>query len=261
MKEEKKKVCPSSIEGANVENVKVDVTDTTTTKGKISSKFTIVDDSEVLDSFESPDKNKVFQSVNDYLCPVKFDDTKLVESLQPLVSSGILSEEAKNAAIMKAKREFLDANSKVIESAQNMTFAEVIDKLKENKVLFNQVLSVCAVSDFIEDRYINGKEVLIYRANQCYDKEGNERYAKEVLSKTINGKTFDSEVFVEKREITTDNIVLSIRYYSAKQNALKRLNNKVSDYKRLLENVLTSAAKAIDNGFSKQQIIDAINAL
>lgn len=261
MKKDEKKVCTSKVDGANTDNVLVDVVDSTTTKGKVSSKFTIVDDSEVLDAFENPDKNKVFQSVNDYLCPVKFDDTQLIASLQPLVSSGILSEDAMNAAIMKAKKEYMEQNSEVIESAQNMTFAEVISKLKENKTLFSQMLSVCNVSEFIEEKYVNGNNVLIYRGAQCYDKDGNERYAKEVLSKTINGKTFEEVVFVEKREITTANIILAIRYYASKQNAMRRLANKVSEYKRLLENVLISAAKAIENGFSKEMIINAINAL
>ena len=261
MKKDEKKVCTSKVDGANTDNVLVDVADSTTTKGKISSKFTIVDDSEVLDAFENPDKNKVFQSVNDYLCPVKFDDTKLVESLQPLVSSGILSEDAMFAAIAKAKKEYMEQNIEVIESAQNMTFSEVISKLKENKTLFSQMLSVCNVSEFVEERYVNENNVLIYRGAQCFDKDGNERYGREIMKREINGKTFEEIVFVEKREITTANIILAIRYYASKQNALKRLANKVSDYKRLLENVLNSAAKAIENGFSKEQIINAINAL
>ncbi len=261
MKKDEKKVCTSKVDGANTDNVLVDVADNTTTKGKATAKFTIVDDAETLDSFETPDKNKVFAAVNDYLCPIQFDDSQIRKGMEALVNSGILSTEVMEAAIAKAKREFLDANSELIESAQNLSFEEVISKLKENKTLFAQMLSVCAVSDFVESNYTDGESIFIYRGAQCYDKEGNERYAREILKKEINGKSFEETVFVEKREITTDNIVLSIRYYASKQNALKRLNNKVSDYKRLLENVLTSAAKAIANGFSKEQIINAINAL
>lgn len=238
----------------------VEIEDNTTTKGKVSGKFTIVDDSTATESIEKIDKNKLFLEISDFFCPVKFDDSDLRNNLQPLVNSGILSEEAMIKAIETSKKEFLDLHSDEIEAANNMTFAEVLQKLQTNEGLYKKLLNVCCISKLEESNYIdsNGK-VLIYRANQCQDKEGKDRYQEATLTKTENGRTFVQPLFVEVREQNTTNILLSIRYYASKQNAAKSLLNKVTDYKRILTNVFDVASKAKENGFSLEQIINEVN--
>lgn len=240
----------------------VEIPDNTTTKGKVSAKFTIVNDSEVTDSIEKPDKNKVFADVSDYFCPIKFDTTQLENSLQPLVNSGILSEDAMISAIEKSKKEFFEANSEIIEKANNLTFSQVIDKLKENGKLYQKVLQVCNISDIVESEYINEEgKVKIYRANQCLDKEGNNRYMDVTLYKDVNGKRFSQSLFVELREQTTANILLSIRYNQSKRDATRKLFNQISEYNRILVNVTETAKKAKENGFSYSQVIDAIKGI
>ena len=239
----------------------VEVSDNTTTKGKISAKFDLSDQALAVEDLEKLDKNSVFAEVSDFLCPVKFDDTALQTALKPLVAAGVMSEETKTAAIQKAKKEFLEDHSDEIEKANNFSFAEVVAKLQENETLYKKVLSVCKVSELVESNYIADNRVMIYRASQCTDNEGKERYKDVSLSREENGQKFSVSLFVEYREVTTANIVLSIRYYQSYLDALKRLNNQISDYRRILENVISLAQKAKDNGFSKDQIFTAIESI
>lgn len=233
----------------------VDVLDATQTKGKVSGNFNLVESAKAEEAIEKVDKNQLFSvELADYFCPVKFDASALENALSPLVASGIMSEEAKLAAIEKAKREFLEAHSEEIAAAQNLTFAEVLAKLQENKTLYNKVLTACKVSGLEESNYIENGKVAIFRANQCQDKDGNNRYTDVTLKATENGVEFTANMFVEYREITTNNILLAIRYYSSKQEAQKKLSNQLADYRRILVNVETSITKAKENNFTKDQI-------
>ena len=154
----------------------VEVMDATQTKGKVSGNFNLNDIAAAEEKTEKIDKNQLFSvELSDYFCPVKFDASALENALSPLVASGIMSEEAKLAAIEKAKREFLEAHSEEIAAAQNLTFAEVLAKLQENQTLFQKVLTACKVSSIDEANYVSDGKVMIYRANQCTDKDGKDR--------------------------------------------------------------------------------------
>lgn len=237
----------------------VEVIDATTTKGKATAKFNLNDQTAAEDELLKVDKNKLFSvELSEYFCPVRFDSSTLEASLNPLVSSGILSEDAKTAAIEKAKKEFLEAHSEEIAAAQNLSFAEVVAKLKENETLYKKVLTACNVSELKESDYLTEGKVMIYRANQCTDKEGNDRYTDATLSRTENGVNFSVSLFVEYREVTTANVLLSIRYRQSYLDAAKRLLNKVSDYKRILSAVFDAAKKAKENGFSLEQVTEQV---
>ena len=246
---------------ANVENLEtIQIVDNTTTKGKVSAKFTLVDEAQTEEATNKVDKNQLFSvELSDYFCPVKFDSSTLETNLQPLVNSGILSVDAMQKAIDTAKREFKEQHSEEIEQAENMNFSQVLAKLQENDTLYKKVLTACNVSNLVESNYIdaNGK-VMIFRANQCTDKDGKERYQTATLKREENGKEFTQPLFVELREQTTSNILLAIRYYSSKQNATKTLLNKIADYKRILTYVYESVKKAKDNGFSIEQVMQQV---
>ena len=237
----------------------VNVIDATQTKGKVSGNFNLVESAKAEEALEKVDKNQLFSvELTDYFCPVKFDDSQLQAALTPLVESGIMSEETKQVTIADAKKKFLEAHSEEIEAANKLSFAEVSAKLQENKLLYNKVLSACKVSELNEGNYIINGKVAIYRANQCQDKDGNNRYADVTLKATENGVEFTSGLFVEYREMTTANILLAIRYYSSKQDAQKRLFNQLADYRKVLDNVRTSVLKAIANKFSREQVLQAV---
>ncbi len=247
---------------ANVNDVNlpvVNVEDATTTKGKQSANFDIVDAATAEAEILKIDKNNLFSvEISDYFCPVKFDASALENALNPLVASGVLSADAKTAAIDKAKKEFFEANKEIIDAANNLSFAEVVEKLNQNKPLFEKVLSVCNVSELVESRYIVNGKCAIYRGAQCTDKDGNNRYTDVTLKTEVNGVSFEVPLFVEYRDITTSNVLLSIRYYQTYLDASKKLLNKVSDYKRILENVSKAAAHAKENGFTLEQVLDAV---
>lgn len=233
----------------------VDVLDNTQTKGKVSGKFNLNDISEVEEKTEKIDKNQLFSvELADYFCPVKFDDSELQKALTPLVESGIMTEETKAVTIADAKKKFLEAHASEIEAANNLTFAEVLQKLQENKNLLQKVLKACKVSELKESNYIENGKVAIFRANQCQDKDGNNRYTDCTMKAEENGVSFTANLFVEYRDITTANILLAIRYYSSKQEAQKKLSNQLADYRRILVNVETSITKAKENNFTKEQI-------
>lgn len=240
----------------------VEVIDATTTKGKATAKFNLNDQTAAEEELLKVDKNKLFSvELSEYFCPVRFDSSTLEASLNPLVSSGILSEDAKTAAIEKAKKEFLEAHSEEIAAAQNLSFAEVVAKLKENETLYKKVLTACNVSELKESDYLTEGKVMIYRANQCTDKEGNDRYQTATLKRTENGKEFSQPLFVELRDQNTTNILLAIRYYASKQNAAKSLLNKITDYRRILTYVRESVLRAKNNGFSLEQILNEVRTV
>ena len=237
----------------------IEVMDATTTKGKVSGNFNIVESAKAEEAIEKIDKNQLFSvELKDFFCPVKFDSSTLEANLQPLVNSGILSEDAMQKAIETAKKVFLEANAEVIESSNKLSFSEVLAKLQANESLYKKVLTACKVSSLEEADYIKDGKVMIYRANQCTDKDGNNRYIDCTLKAEENGVSFSVGLFVEHREITTANILLAIRYYSRKLEAQKRLFNQLSDYRRILTNVQTSVEKAMANGFSKEQILKTV---
>lgn len=237
----------------------VEVLDATTTKGKVSTKFNLVESAKAEETIEKVDKNQLFSNeIADLFCPVKFDDSDLQKSLQPLVDSGIMSEETKNVAIADAKKKFLEAHQEEIAASQNLTFAEVLAKLQENETIWKKVLVACKLNEITESNYIENGKVAIFRANQCQDKDGNNRYTDCTLKAEENGVEFVVNLFVEYRDITTNNILLAIRYYSSKQEAQKKLFNQITDYRRILENVRLSVRKSKENKFSKDQVLQIV---
>ena len=237
----------------------VEVIDATTTKGKVSAKFNLNDQTAAEEELLKVDKNKLFSvELSEYFCPVHFDSSELEANLNPLVSSRILSEDAKAKAIETAKREFLAAHEAEINEAQNLSFAQVVAKLQENETLYKKVLTACNVSELKESDYLTEGKVMIYRANQSKGKEGNDRYTDATLSKVENGKKFSVSLFVEYREVTTANVLLSIRYRQSYLDAAKRLLNQISDYKRILTYVFEAAKKAKENGFSLEQVTEQV---
>lgn len=237
----------------------VEITDATQTRGKVSGNFTICDQAKEEEKAEKVDKNKLFSvELADYFCPIRFDSSQIEAALNPLVSAGIMSEESKNAAIDKAKKEFLEANSSLIEASNNLSFSEVLAKLQANQTLYKKVCTTCNVTEIRESDYIRDGKLCIYRANQSKDKDGNDRYTDATLKQTENGKVFEVPLYVEYREVNTTNILLAIRYRQSYLDAAKRLINKVSDWKRILSDVAIMAKKAKENGFTLSQINEAI---
>jgi len=237
----------------------VDVLDATQTKGKVSGNFNLVESAKAEEALEKVDKNQLFSvELSDYFCPVKFDDSALQAALTPLVESGIMSDETKLVTIADAKKKFMEANADKVEAANNLSFAEVLAKLQENKTLYKKVLAACKVSELKESNYIENGKVAIFRANQCQDKDGNNRYTDCTLKAEENGVSFFANLFVEYRDVTTSNILLAIRYYSSKQEAQKKLSNQLADYRRILTNVETSITKAKENNFTKEQISEIL---
>lgn len=245
---------------AGIENLAaVAVVDNTQTKGKIAANYTAVNQAEAEEQTEKIDKNKLFAEISEYLCPFRFDSAPIIEALQPLKETGVLSEEAVAAAVEKSKRQFFEDNAAEIEAAEKLSFSEFVEKLQENTTLYKNLQQVCNIDEIDENNYFANGLVVIYRGAQCKDKEGNNRYHEQTLEAVENGVKFSVPLFSEYRdEMTVTNYLLSVRYYINKQNAQKTLLNKIRDYKLILSNVAGAAKRAKENNFSLEQVLEAV---
>ena len=232
----------------------VEIVDNTTIVGKVSTHFTAEDQAAAEVAASKLDKNAVFAQVAEALCPVLFDATPLESSLKPLVDSGIMSEDVMQATINKARAEYMSAHAEEIEEAESMSFAEVVAKIEAAPGLLAKVLKVCNVDSLVESDYIQNGQCLIYRAAQSLDKDGAPRYDDGTLSKDVDGRTFTASLYVERRPVSTSNIVLSIRYHQSLLDARRRLEFAISKHRAALRDVEAAAAKAKDAGFTRAQV-------
>lgn len=255
MKQNKK-----NAEGANNSNAlaPVEVEDNTTTVGKVSTHYTTEDQAAAEVAAGKLDKNAVFAQVAEALCPVHFDATPLESSLKPLVDSGIMSEDVMQATISKARAEYLAAHAKEMEAAESMSFAEVVAKIEAAPGLLAKVLKVCNVDSLVESDYIQNGQCLIYRAAQSLDKDGSPRYDDGTLSKAVDGRTFTVPLYVERRPVSTSNMVLAIRYHQSLLDARRRLEFAISKHRAVLRDVEAAAAKAKEAGFTRTQVEAAL---
>ena len=239
----------------------LEIADNTTTVGKVSTHYTTEDQAAAEVAVSKLDKNAVFAQVAEALCPVHFDAAPLESSLRPLVDSGIMSEDVMQATISKARAEYLAAHAKELESAESLSFGDVVAKIEAVPGLLAKVLKVCNVDSLVESDYIQNGQCLIYRAAQSFDKDGAPRYDDGTLSKDVDGRTFAVPLYVERRPVSTSNIVLAIRYRQSYLDARRRLEFAISKHRAALRDVEAAAAKAKEAGFTRSQIEAALKKI
>ena len=223
-------------------------------RARVSTHYTLEDQAAAEEAAGKLDKNQVFTRVADALCPIHFDEEPLKSSLQPLVSSGIMSVEVMQATISRARAEFLQVHAAEIAAAESMNFDEIIAKIQAVPGLYSQVLQVCNVEDFRETDYTQGGAALIYRAAQSFDKDGNPRFEECSLSKEVDGRTFSVPLYCERRPTTSSNIVAALRYHQSFLDARRRLEFSISKHRAALHDVEKAATKAKESGFTLSQI-------
>lgn len=233
----------------------VEVSDNTTTKGKVSSKFNLNNLADAEAEAEKLDKNKVFTEFEDFLSPISFnaEESPIYLALKPLLDSKTISEEMFNSQIDKAKADWKKANAEEIAKGENLSFAEIVEKLNTNKTLLDKVLKVSGVSELVESNYISGDSVIIYRTSE--DNSGKDRYKDISISRTEKGNYFNVPLFAEYKEINTHNIVIAIRYYSNKISAYRTLNNKVKEFLSFGDNFKAMCKKGLEKGFTKSDLL------
>ena len=224
------------------------------TRGKVRTHYTLEDQAAAEAAAGKLDKNQVFTRVSSALCPVHFDEEPLKSSLQPLVSSGIMSVEVMQATISRARAEFLQVHAAEIAAAESMDFDEIIAKIQAVPGLYSQLLQVCNVEDFRETDYTQGGSVLIYRAAQSFDKDGNPRFEECSLSKEVDGRTFSVPLYCERRPTTSSNIVAALRYHQSFLDARRRMEFAIAKHRAALHDVEVAATKAKESGFTLSQI-------
>lgn len=223
-------------------------------RGKQTVKFNLVCEAEKEEKEEKLNKVQIFAAVKRYLCPVSFDSSKLENSLQALVDSGIMNVETKEKTLQIAEKQFFQEHEPEIEQYNKMNFDEIVTKLQKNQDLYKKVLSCCGIAELKKERYFVGEKVVLYRTKQ--DENGSFSYCP--ISENSGSQKFTVDLFAEYRETTADNILFAIRYYSAKQEASKKLYNLVQDNTKKLTAVYSSSCKALESGFSIQDILNQV---
>lgn len=236
----------------------VEVVDNTITK---SVKFSV--EKETANSVEiSLSKNEIFAKLKDFFAPADliFNSSEIENQMQPLLTSGVISQAVLIAAIEKARKEFQEKNKESIAACENITFNDFLERLKANEKLYSEVLNVCKLSEIDESKVFDeGGNIVIYRGAQNVDKDGKARYIEDVC-KIVDklGKVHTATVYKEFRsEHTVSNYIQAIRYYNNYSDILARLIKE----SKSCESVLTNAANAIQKALAAGFKIEDITAL
>lgn len=233
----------------------VEIVDNTTTKGvKPSGEKETANDMEV-----SLSKNEIFAKLKDFFAPANliFVPSEIENQMQPLVTTGVISQAVLTAAIEKARKEFQERNKETIAACENITFLDFLEKLKANENLYKEVLSACKLSEIDETKVFDESgNVVIYRGAQSLDKDGNPRYVEDVC-KIVDklGKDHTATVYKELRaEHTVTNYIQAIRYYNTYSDVLTKLVKESKNCEDVLLNAANAIKKALAAGFKLEDI-------
>lgn len=233
----------------------VEVVDNTTTK---SVKF--LGEKETANSVElSLSKSEIFAKLKDFFAPADliFNSSEIENQMQPLLTSGVISQAVLITAIEKARKEFHEKNKETIAACENITFDDFLAKLKANEKLYKEVLNACKLTEIDESKVFDERgNVVIYRGAQCTDKEGNARYLQDFCKITDKlGKEHTATVYKELRsEHTVSNYIQAIRYYNNYSDVLARLTKESKGCESVLINATRAVQKALAAGFKLEDI-------
>lgn len=233
----------------------VEIEDNTTTKGDSRRGG-----EESVQMEKALSKTEIFAKLKTYFTPEScvFDDSKIVESMQPLVDSGVLPESAMEAAVENARKKFGKDNEKTLRAAEDISFNDFLSKLQENSNLYKLVCGACNVPEISEGMvFDNNGNVVIYRGGQSEDKEGNKRYTEGTITRTAaNGQEFSEKVFYEiRKDFCVSNYVAAIRYYSFYLDVLKKVTKACKESEELLKYAVEAVKSALNAGFALEDIM------
>ena len=242
------------------DNMNIEVTDNTTTKSvKPSGEKETANDLEA-----SLSKNEVFAKLKVFFEPKDiepFNASVITDQMNPLLTAGLITQSAVDAAIAKAKTEYKTNNSAVIAKAENISFSDFLERLKANEKLYNEVLNACKLSEIDESKVFDESgNIVVYRGAQSLDKDGKERYMSEICKVTDKlGKDHTATVYKELRtDRSVTNYIQAIRYYGTYSDTRAKLAKEAKG----CESVLYAAARAINKalfaGFALKDITDLL---
>ena len=190
-----------------------------------------------------------------------FDPSEIENQMQPLVTAGVISQSVLTAAVEKARKEFHEKNKETISACENITFSDFLAKLKANEKLYTEVLNACKLSEINESMVFDSEgNVVIYRGAQSTDKDGNARYVEDIC-KVVDklGKEHTATVYKELRaDRTVTNYIQAIRCYSTFADVRAKLAKQVKACTAPLELAVNAIRKAMEAGFSLEDITASI---
>lgn len=237
----------------------VEVVDNTTAK---TAKC--LGEKETANSVEiSLSKNEIFAKLKNFFAPADliFNSSEIENQMQPLLTSGVISQAVLIAAIEKARKEFQEKNKESIAACENITFGDFLEKLKANEKLYTEVLNACKISEINESMVFDSEgNVVIYRGAQSTDKDGNARYIEDLCKVTDKlEKEHTEKIYKEIRTAkTVTNYIQAIRYYNTYTDICAKLVKKSKECTAPLELAVSSIHQAMAAGFSLEDITSAI---
>lgn len=241
------------------ENLNTDVQDATTTGGKKTTG-----EKETANGVDvSLSKNEIFAKLKEYFTPkdLLFDGSEIEKQMQPLVTSGVISQSVLIAAVEKARKEFELKNKETLLACENITFSDFLERLQANEQLYKDVLNACKLSEINESMVSDSEgNVVIYRGAQCTDKNGKARYIED-FCKVVDklGKEHTATVYKELRtERTVTNYIQAIRYYSTFADVRAKLAKQAKECTAPLELAVKAIHKAMVAGFRLEEITAAV---
>lgn len=239
----------------------VQVVDNTTTKSDAKRGANVVEQSanEENDTKKENSKSYIFSQLNDYL--FGFNENEETAKLLQAVEMGFITSEEIPTIIAKRKKS-------AIESANTCT----IDSFFESLQKFNRYTDLLLVCGFSHSTIAslkakvteNGKAVIYHSISEGEINEDSKRAT--FGTKTANacdyfGNEQSATVWVELAEITTENLVKAIRYYSVWDNAQTRVNNAIKRENKPVYAFKSAGRDLIAKGITKEQLTEIINEL
>lgn len=244
-----------------VENLDpVTVIDSTTTKSDRKSGANLVEQSvnEESESKKENSKSFIFSQLVSYF--FGFNENEEIEKLTAAVDAGFITSEEIPAIVAKRKKS-------AIESANTCTIEEFCEKV-DNFRRAADLKTVCGFAPYMKMTTLidkvteNGKAVIYHSISE--DSEINPDSKKATFetatysSKDYFGNEQSATVWVETAEITTENLIRAIRYYSVWDSAKNRVNNAIKRENKPVFNFRAAASELLAKGITKEQLTDII---
>lgn len=245
-----------------VENLDpVQVVDNTTTKSDRKSGASLVEQTtnEENEIKKENSKSFIFSQLNDYL--FGFNENEETAKLLQAVEMGFITSEEIPAIIAKRKKS-------AIESANETTSEEFIKKLESFKRFFDlKMISGFAGwtnTEIIKAITENGKAVIYHSISESEINPDSKKATfgtKTAKDCDYFGNEYTVTVWVELAEITTENLVKAIRYYSVWDSANYRVNNATKRENKPVYSFKSAGRDLIAKGITKEQLITIIEEL
>lgn len=245
----------------SVENLEpIAVVDNTTTKSDSKRGANLVEQTENEENEIKKENSKtyIFNQLDNFL--FGFNENEETTKLLQAVEMGFITSEEIPAIIAKRKKSAID-------SANNTTVSEFAKKL-ESFPRSADLKKICGFAPYINFSLLlekvteNGKAIIYHSISEESEiKEGSKKSTygtKTITKKDFFKVSYSASVWVEYAEITTENLIKAIRYFSVFDSAGNKVDNQIKKANKPVWAFRDSAKELQDKGKTKEEIISLL---